>query len=312
MQQRKVGKYPFSIDVEGAKPIEAVLVVGKTEGKTLVVTAGVHGDEYVAIQAVRELLNELQPQKLRGQSILVPIINNEGFYDGTYLGPEDGENLNRCFPGSKKKSVTWRMAHALERSLYPKADFLLDLHGGSPYETMTPLVFFPVGAGKKVQELTRNAAQKLSLSYMVQSYAKDGLYSWAAQCGVPAVLIERGGGGTGSRVETEACKENIYQIMSFLDIIPYNKQRQIPVEIQDAHYETAVSRGYWYYAKTSGTSFRTGELLGRLEGEDGCVQQEIYAPYNGVILYHTHSLGVTEGMPLMAYGKVCSKHPAEE
>ena len=52
MQQRKVGKYPFSIDVEGAKPIEAVLVVGKTEGKTLVVTAGVHGDEYVAIQAV--------------------------------------------------------------------------------------------------------------------------------------------------------------------------------------------------------------------------------------------------------------------
>ena len=117
MQQRKVGKYPFSIDVEGAKPIEAVLVVGKTEGKTLVVTAGVHGDEYVAIQAVRELLNELQPQKLRGQIILVPIINKEGFYEGTYLVPEDGENLNRCFPGSKKKSVTWRMAHALERSI---------------------------------------------------------------------------------------------------------------------------------------------------------------------------------------------------
>ena len=181
MQQRKVGKYPFSIDVEGAKPIEAVLVVGKTEGKTLVVTAGVHGDEYVAIQAVRELLNDLQPPKLRGQIILVPIINKEGFYEGTYLVPEDGENLNRCFPGSKKKSVTWRMAHALERSLYPKADFLLDLHGGSPYETMTPLVFFPVGA---TTVPNGNSTQVVAAGVLLDLFKKASFRSNLGQLGV--------------------------------------------------------------------------------------------------------------------------------
>ena len=102
MQQREVGKYPYLIQVEGGDPIEAVLIVGKAEGKTLVVTAGVHGDEYVGIQAVRELLEELQPEKLNGRVIFVPVVNREGFYNGTYLVPEDGENLNRCFPGSQE------------------------------------------------------------------------------------------------------------------------------------------------------------------------------------------------------------------
>ena len=50
------GRHPFSIPVKGGQPIEGVRLVGNQPGKTLVVTAGVHGDEYVGIQAVRELL----------------------------------------------------------------------------------------------------------------------------------------------------------------------------------------------------------------------------------------------------------------
>ena len=47
------GRHPFSIPVKGGQPIEGVRLVGNQPGKTLVVTAGVHGDEYVGIQAVR-------------------------------------------------------------------------------------------------------------------------------------------------------------------------------------------------------------------------------------------------------------------
>ena len=103
----------------------------------------------------------------------------------------------RDFVQSKAESMSsmdWHYFKVFEmcirdRSLYSKADFLLDLHGGGLHETMTPFVFFPVGAGKEIEELTRKAAQKLSLSYMVQSDAKDGLYSWATQRGVPAVPV---------------------------------------------------------------------------------------------------------------------------
>ncbi|MFQ7108282.1 MAG: succinylglutamate desuccinylase/aspartoacylase family protein [Neglectibacter timonensis] len=102
------GSYAFTIPVEGGKPIQGVRVVGNSSGKTLVVTAGVHGDEYVGIQAVRELLSQLSPQELSGQVLFVPVVNTSGFFSGTYRVPEDGENLNRCFPGAKGHTPgTW-------------------------------------------------------------------------------------------------------------------------------------------------------------------------------------------------------------
>ena len=74
------GRHPFSIPVKGGQPIEGVRLVGNQPGKTLVVTAGVHGDEYVGIQAVRELLAQLSPGELSGQVIFVPVVNAGGFF----------------------------------------------------------------------------------------------------------------------------------------------------------------------------------------------------------------------------------------
>ena len=190
--------FPFSIPVKGGQPIQGMRLVGKKAGKTLVVTAGVHGDEYVGIQAVRELLRQLSPGELSGQVIFVPVVNAGGFFAGTYRVPEDGENLNRCFPGAKGETYTWNMASALEAALYPQADFLLDLHGGGIYETMEPLAFFPVDAGERVKSVARQAGNALSLTFLVQSFARDGLYSWAAQQGIPAPS-----GGAGQRRNLE-------------------------------------------------------------------------------------------------------------
>lgn len=298
-----MGEHLFEITVGGGEPIPAVRITGSRPGKTLAVTAGVHGDEYVAIQAVKEILHEIQAEELAGQVVFVPVVNKSGFFAGTYLVPEDGGNLNRCFPGKREGSLSRRIAYALERELYAGADFLLDLHGGSPYESMSPLVFFPVGAGKEVENITRMAAQNLSLSYMVQSYAKDGLYSWAARCGIPAMLIERGGGGVWNESEVAACKQNILETMHFLGICRAETPSGKPQEICDAHYETAVTKGYWYCLKKAGECFVQGELLGKVTDEEDLVLQEIYAPFDGVVLYCTNSLGVKPDFPLMAYGR---------
>ncbi len=297
-----MGRYPFEIPVEGAAPVPAVRIVGKNPGKTLVVTAGVHGDEYVAVQAVREALKEIREEELTGQIIFVPLVNSGGFYEGTCLFPEDGENLNRCFPGKREGSATWRTAFALEKHLYAEADFLLDLHGGGVFETMTPLVFFPVDAGKEIEEITRRAAKNLSLSYLVQSYAKDGLYSWAAQRGIPAMLVERGGGGTWNREEVAACRQNIYETMDFLGIRACGERSRKPREICSAQYEVAREKGYWYCFKRAGEAFAQGELLGEIRDAEDRSLQKVRALYDGVLLYFTHSLGVKPGVPLAAYG----------
>ena len=74
--------------------------------------------------------------------------------------------------------------------------------------------------------------------------------------------------------------------------------------MEDAHYETVQASGYWYPEKQPGDTFPQGELLGRVESGAGENLQAITAPFDGVVLYQTHILGVSQGMPLLAYGKL--------
>lgn len=298
-------KREVRIPIPKGGELQSILVEGKEKGKTLVVTTGVHGCEYVGIQAVRELIDEISPEEMKGRVIFLPLVNESGFYEGAkQIVPEDGKNLNQSFPGSENGSISERIAYAIQTSVYKEADFLIDLHGGDVNESMIPLVFFPVGAKKELEEETRRATKNLSVSYRVQSYAKNGLYSYAAQCNIPALLIERGGEGKWNQEEVLSCKQNVYEIMDYLGIYSTKKNEKEPIEIATMCYEEAEEKGFWYCYKKEGDSITKGELLGQLVDCNGVIQKQYTAQFDGVVLYFTHALGVKKGDPVIAYGKI--------
>ena len=298
------------LPVPKASPIPAVLLKGPFPGKTLVMTAGVHGCEYIGIQAVRELIHEISFQSLHGQILFVPLINRTGFYRGSkQIVPEDGKNLNRCFPGSSQGSLSYRLAYALEHFLYPKADFLLDLHSGDVNESMSPLVFFPAGAGEQIERITRDASLHLSVDYLVASRANNGLYSYAAQHQIPALLLERGGGGNWNPDEVAACKKNIRELLAYLDILPGCFPTPSPVEIDEACYEEAPFDGFWYCHTSPGFPIKKGDILGEIQDFPEKTCHPLHAKFDGVVLYHTHALGVGRGDALIAYGRSSLSDP---
>lgn len=68
--------------------------------------SGVHGCEYVGVQALRRLAVELDPAELSGNVILLPLANPTGFYAGAkQVVPEDGVNLNRASPAIRRHPV---------------------------------------------------------------------------------------------------------------------------------------------------------------------------------------------------------------
>lgn len=167
-----------------APPLNAICLCGAARGRTLVVTGGVHGCEYVGPQALRRLAGELDPARLSGNVILLPLANPSAFYAGAkQVVPEDGVNLNRAFPGDSAGSLSARLAFALETALYPEADLLADLHSGDCNEALHPLVFFPTAGEEMVNQVSLAAAKVLTVPYRVRSTAKNGLYSWAVQRG---------------------------------------------------------------------------------------------------------------------------------
>ncbi|MBF1051296.1 MAG: succinylglutamate desuccinylase/aspartoacylase family protein [Peptostreptococcaceae bacterium] len=300
------------VSIKGAK------IIGKNKGKTLLVTAGVHGCEYVGIQALRELIKEIDDNELFGDIIIIPVVNESGFYNGIkYYVKEDFVNLNQAFGDYEKNSITYKMARAIEKVLYRQVDFILDLHSGDINGTMTPLLFFPIGAGKEMEDITRNVAKKISVGYRVCSRASKGLYSYANRRGVPSILIERGQLGMYTKEEIVLCKNNVYEVLDYLGIKKYEytknetdveiikiyKKNLVQFEIENAVYEEAVSDGFWECYKKPNDEVFENEILGVLCTCDGQIIQQVRAKYNGVFLYSTISLGVKKGEDLLAYGQ---------
>lgn len=301
-------KQTLPLPVTSPFPIEMTVVCGCRPGKTLVVTAGVHGCEYVGIEALNRLKQELDPAALSGRVILLPLVNPEGFYQGSKQTiPTDGKNLNRMFPGKSDGTFSSRLARVLEETLYPEADFLMDLHGGDVNEALTPLIFFPTAVPEALSAAACAAAESLSVPYRVASTSRNGLYSWAAQCGIPALLVERGERGLWSEEEVAACRENVYELMRHLEILnaASGSVSFQQAEIRKAIYEEAPADGFWYPAvSAAGQKLKQGALLGTLKDSCGNEIVRYTAPFEGVVLYYTLSLGVRSTDPLIAYGKL--------
>ena len=94
-------KIPNSTNTSGwGSLLLPVIVVRNGNGPTVLFTGGNHGDEYEGPIALRKLANELKPEQIQGQVIIVPYLNYPAVLAGTRLSPVDGLNMNRSFPGS--------------------------------------------------------------------------------------------------------------------------------------------------------------------------------------------------------------------
>ena len=60
-------KQTLPLPVTSPYPVEMTVICGSRHGKTLVVTAGVHGCEYVGIETLNRLKRELEPAALSGR-----------------------------------------------------------------------------------------------------------------------------------------------------------------------------------------------------------------------------------------------------
>lgn len=297
-------KEKISIEIEPNKNLDIIVIKGKESGKTLVLCAGVHGCEYVGIQAMKKFSNSLAPEDIKGMVILLPLLNPNGFLQvQRQVMPEDGKNLNSVFPGTSYGTYSEKLAAIIEEEIYPVADFLLDLHGGDINEELVPLIFYPAEANPSITQEALSAAKQLSLPLLVASTAKNGLYSWAAQKEIPALLLERGCLGRWTDVEVEEDISDVTRLMIHLGIKSGINQIISQREITEAIYEKAVEDGFWYPYISAGDHVKKGQILGELFDMYGNKVQSYCAEWDGVVMYYTVSLGVMKNESLVAYGR---------
>ncbi len=287
--------------------IPITVICGKKEGKTVVISSGVHSCEYVGIQAAIETAQELSPENISGTVVILHPVNYTGFFKRLpAVIPEDNKNLNRVFPGDKDGTLSEKIAYNFSKYLYTNIDFFFDLHGGDVQENVTPFVYFSGSADEEVKKISIEAAKSLSLPYRVKSSSVNGVYSSAAMQGVPSLLVERGGRGLWSREEVEAYKEDILRLLTHFNILENNFSfsDMTQAEINNSKYLESRHNGFWYPAFEAGDIFKKGAFLGEIKDCFGNILETYKAEFDGIILYETISLAIAIDDPLIAYGEI--------
>lgn len=272
-------------------------IVGQQPGPHLLITAGVHGDEFEPMAAVRRLMREIDPRGLRGTLTLVPCVNESAFRLGRRTG-EDGKDLARTCPGREDGSLTEQVAFALSQ-LIRSANYYIDLHTGGTTYTVLPLSGYTLHADPKVLAVQRRMAQVFGLDVVWGTDPNlDGRsLSVARDANVPAIYCEYLGGGRCDPVGIDAYVRGCRNVMIEIGLLEGMPEIARPPLIVEDHRPGAghmqishpsPCEGFFEPVVALGQRVRIGDLIGTVCDVRGQRVERIESRYTGiVIVLHT-------------------------
>ena len=119
-----------------------VSIVNRGPGPSLLITAGVHGDEYDGPAALLDLVRRLDAVPARGRLILVPVANPAALAANARRSPADGLDLNRSFRTGGER-ISEAIADVIVQRLLPAVDAVLDLHAAGRALIMPSVMLDP-------------------------------------------------------------------------------------------------------------------------------------------------------------------------
>ena len=208
---------PVARRADGSAIELTVLVVrGASPGKTLLVTAGVHGDEFEGMAAIRQVFAAADPRQLAGTLVALPVANPPSFEAGLRVNPDDRQDLARIFPGDAAGTVSEQLAHALTHSFIRHADLYCDLHSAGQYYAMPPLCGYQLRE-EPLLSAQREAAKVFGLPLVWGTPGLPGRsLSVAGEHGVPAIYAEITGEGRCRPADVASYVHGLNQLMALL------------------------------------------------------------------------------------------------
>ena len=257
---------------------------GGSESPSVVIVAGVHGDEYEGVATLQHMARDLDPRELKGTVIIAPVVNPQAFAGGMRRNPVDQGDLNRSFPGAPDGSVSTRLARLILDELIDGAVAMLSLHGWSKEALVLPYGEYPI-EDSEVGRKSRECAAHLGFEYLHPYVWPEGvLGNSALAMGVAAVETEIGGQGTVTAAGQALSRQFILRFLDFFGVLPWKETpiKVAPVEVE--HVDLfAEYAGLFETALKIGDHVTGGAQLGVITDLRGVTAQELQAPTAGTV-----------------------------
>lgn len=271
-------------------------ITGVKPGPHLLITGGVHGDEFEPMAAIRQLMDLVRPDAMCGRVTLVPVVNEPAFRLGRRTA-EDGLDLARTCPGRQDGSVTEQIAHALS-ILIRAADYYIDLHTGGTRLRVLPMVGYMLHPHADVLKAQRQMARAfvLPIIWGTDPNLNGRSLSVARDANVPAIYAEYHGGGGCDPQGIKAYVRGCLQVMAHLAMLPAADRATTPAAeplvVEDdrpgsGHMQVnhpAPYEGFFEPAVTLGQYVEPGQVLGSVSDLVGKNPIAICAAHAGIVL----------------------------
>lgn len=267
--------------------VPIVLISGKQPGKTFYLQAISDGNELNGIAVVHKILRTITPSELRGNLIVVPIVNVHAFHAKQAYSPVDSVKMNRCFPGRAEGTSSQRIAYHLFQKAIQHADYCIDLHQGG-VQPMIDEVRVRVGEKHQLHTACLELARIFGIGYILDQKGPKGQLAQAApDIGIPTIDPELGGThGWDNKSIKKGIRgiQNVLKHYGFIEGKPDIPAQQTVVN----RFVTVLSDkgGFVYYKVKLYEHLNVGDPIAEIRDVYGNVCEVVNSPEEGIFWSH--------------------------
>lgn len=272
---------------------------GKKAGPTVLVQAGLHGDEINGVETVRRMLQENVFNIKKGAVIVVPILNIFGFIHFSRDVP-DGKDVNRSFPGSKVGSLASRIAQTYTSQILPQVDYGIDLHTGGGQRHNFPQVRYSKEDGQ-----SKKLAEAFDAPFYFPSRLIRGSFrKTSLEMGIPTIVFEA---GESMRFDENCITEGVFGVQNILNKLGMLPKKAGSKKKRSVHFERtrwvrASRAGMFIPEISNGSKVTKGQIIGLITDTYAKKNKKIKAPFDGYVFCVNHQAVVNQGDALFHLG----------
>lgn len=270
----------------------------KKPGPTVLVQAGLHGDEINGVETLRRMLENNDFKISRGSVIVVPILNVFGFIHFSRDVP-DGKDVNRSFPGTKTGSLASRIAYHYTQEILPQIDYGIDLHTGGGQRHNFPQIRYTDG-----DEASSMLAKNFNAPFSFASNLISGSFRKTAnKMGKPIAVYEA---GESMRFDENAILMGIRGIKNVLyhfRMIEETQEQKESIALISRKWVRAPRAGMFIPEIENGGEMKKGKTIGRVTDTYAKKHKSIKAPFDGHVICINHQAVVNQGDALFHVGR---------
>lgn len=276
-----------------------MILNGAGEGPTLLMQSAVHGNEVVGTEAIKRVMPSLDPKKVNGTIIGIPVVNIPAYLENSRVNMMESPAGDNDLSGMIRKGgggqgpQSQSIANILHEKVFPRAEYVIDLHSSAPGSYNYPRAIV-IGDHIDIPKALRDKCRALGVACNFEFVFKPAKPAWTGmyfapgsmfetKYGIPALILETGAAPTTDDVESLVYGiDNVLKHLKMIPGEPAKKNKQIYIDRLVAF--RSQHGGMFRLIVKMGGSVKKGDVIGEVTNLFNDVVETIRATEEGIVI----------------------------